>query len=76
MGKKYKVISNDTLTSNYVSLVTFLLTRQFNLNKLEEKITFLNSVDAKSDNYFSEHYGDTYFTLENARKIGAIREKD
>ena len=32
-------------------------------------------VDEKSDNYFSEHYGNTYFTLENARKIGAIREK-
>ncbi len=72
--KNIKVISNDILTSNYVSLATFLLARQLNLNKLEEKNTFLNSVDAKSDNYFSEHYGDTYFTLENARKIGAIRE--
>jgi len=73
--KNIKVISNDTLTSNYVSLATFLLARQLNLNKLEEKIAFLNSVDAKSDNYFPEHYGGTYFTLENARKIGTIREK-
>jgi len=73
--KNIKVISNDTLTSNYIPLATFLLTRQLNLKKLEEKIAYLNSVDAKSDNYFSEHYGNTYFTLENARKIGAIREE-
>ncbi|MFA5434136.1 MAG: DNA repair protein RadC [Candidatus Paceibacterota bacterium] len=73
--KNIKVISNDTLTSNYVSLATFLLAKQLNLNKLEEKIAFLNAVEAKSDNYFSEHYGGTYFTLENARKIGTIREK-
>ena len=28
-----------------------------------------------NDNYFSEHFGNTFFTLKNARKIGAIREK-
>ncbi|MDP3042426.1 MAG: DNA repair protein RadC [Candidatus Omnitrophota bacterium] len=73
--RNIKVISNDILTSNYVSLSTFLSAKQLNLKKLEESITYLNSVDTKSDNYFSEHYGNTYFTLENARKIGAIREK-
>lgn len=74
-GKNIKVISNDILTSNYVSLATFLSARQLNLKKLEEKIVYLNTIDAKSGNYFSEHYGNTYFTLENARKIGAIRER-
>ena len=73
--KNIKVISNDTLMSNYASLTTFLFARQLNLKKLEERISCLNSIDAKSDNYFSEHYGNTYFTLGNARKIGAIREK-
>ena len=73
--KNIKVISNDTLISNYASLATFLFVRQLNLKELEERIACLNSIDAKSDNYFSEHYGNTYFTLENARKIGAIREK-
>ncbi len=72
--KNIKVISNDTLTSNYISFATFLITRRLNMKKLGEKIVYLNSVDTKSDNYFSEHFGNTYFTLENARKIGAIRE--
>jgi len=35
----------------------------------------LNSLEANKDNYFSKHFGDTYFTLDNARKIGEIREK-
>jgi len=73
--KNVKVISNDTLMSNYIPLATFLLARQLDLKKLEEKIAYLNSVDAKSDNYFSKHYGNTYFTIENAGKIGAIREE-
>ncbi len=73
--KNVKVISNDTLMSNYIPLATFLLTKQINLKKLEEKIAYLNSVNTKSDNYFSQHYGNTYFTIENAGKIGAIREE-
>lgn len=74
-GKDIKVISNDTLISNYVPINTFLSVRQLNLKRLEERIACLNSVTAESDNYFSKHYGNTYFTLENARKIGTIREE-
>jgi len=71
--KNIKVISNDTLMSNYISLTTFLLAKRLKSKSLEEKIAQLNEVDAKADNYFSHNYGGTYFTLENARKIGAIR---
>lgn len=73
--KDIKVISNDLLFSNYFPLKAFIGSTQINLDVLEEKIYLLNNLETDQDNYFSVHYGNTYFTLENARKIGAIREK-
>ena len=73
--KDIKVISNDFLFSNHFPLKTFLGSTQINLDVLKEKIDFLNNLKTNQDNYFSIHYGNTYFTLENARKIGAIREE-
>lgn len=74
-NKNIKIISNDLLSSNYISISTFLLSKEIDYKKLEEKIAHLNEIEARSDNYFSENYGSTYFTLENARKIGEIREE-
>ena len=74
-GKDIKVISNDLLFSNYLPLKTFLGSTQIDLNHLKEKIDFLNGLKTTQDNYFSIHYGNTFFTLENAQKIGAIRKK-
>ena len=73
--KNIKIISNDILASNYFAIKAFLGTSDVNLNSIEEKILSLNSLETKEDNYFSTHFGNTYFTLENARKIGAIRER-
>ena len=73
--KNIKVIANDFLTSNYIPLKTFLGTVTVDFEEIEKKIDLLNNLEAYKDNYFSEHFGNTYFTLENARKIGAIREK-
>ena len=44
-------------------------------NLLREKIIYLNNLNAIEDNYFSQNFGSTYFTINNARKIGLIREK-
>lgn len=74
-NKSIKIISNDTLYSNYLSLKTFLGITHVNFKKLKNKIGILNSLKANKDNYFSINYSNTYFTLENARKIGLIREK-
>jgi adenine-specific DNA-methyltransferase len=68
------VISNDILFSNYACLKAFLGTST-NIDKISEKIKFLNNIQATEDNYFSKHFGNTYFSLDNARKIGAIREE-
>ena len=68
------IISNDILFSNYACLKAFLGTSA-NIDKVSEKIKLLNNIQPTEDNYFSKHFGNTYFSLENARKIGAIREE-
>lgn len=73
--KNIKIISNDILASNYFAIKAFLGISDIDLFSVEGKIALLNSLDAREDNYFSTHFGNTYFTLENARKIGAIRER-
>jgi len=70
-----KVIANDFLESNFIPLKTFLGTSKINFGEIERKVNLLNELEVKADNYFSENFGNTYFTLENARKIGVIREK-
>ena len=73
--KDIKIVANDFLASNYIPLRAFLGTTEIDFNETEKKIELLNNLEADSDNYFSKHFGNTYFTLDNARKIGTIREK-
>ena len=68
------VVANDLLKHNYYGLETFMGNQKLNLASLAEKIAYLSKVRGK-DNYFSEHFGGTYFSQENARKIGAIRDE-
>lgn len=70
-----KVIANDLLYANYVCLQAFLGTTADIRKQLAEQIQHLNSLSSTDENYFAEHFGGTYFTHENARKIGAIREE-
>ncbi|MHB9128959.1 MAG: DNA adenine methylase, partial [Candidatus Humimicrobiaceae bacterium] len=73
--KNIKVIANDFLASNYIPLKAFIGTSKIDFEEVERKVGLLDALEANEDNYFSKHFGQTYFTLENARKIGAIREK-
>ncbi len=68
-----KIISNDFLSANYACLCAFLGVDRDMRQSISEKILFLNSLSNDKENYFSEHFGGTYFTEENAIKIGAIR---
>jgi len=72
---KIKVISNDILLNNYYCLNTFLGDSVIEEDIILEKINYLNSLNPKKDNYFSKHFGGSYFSKKNARKIGAIREE-
>jgi adenine-specific DNA-methyltransferase len=70
-----KIISNDFLFANHACLQAFLGAKRDLQESISEKIKFLNSLPSDKENYFSQHFGGTYFTKENARKIGAIREE-
>lgn len=70
-----KVIVNDILYSNYLSYHTWFGATLIDKVKIKNIIDEFNSKDIKEDNYFSENFSNTYFTLENARKIGYIREE-
>ena len=72
---KTKVISNDFLNSNYLCLKTFLATRRKISEDTIKKINYLNSLKLSEENYFSNNFGGTYFSMENAIKIGKIREE-
>ncbi|MFC1485204.1 DNA adenine methylase [bacterium] len=74
-SKKIKIISNDILQSNYLPLKVFLGTFELDWDFITATIESLNSLQSPTDNYFSKHFANRYFTLENARKIGLIRQK-
>ena len=70
-----RVVSNDSLLSNYVALRTFLAGRTAGRKWLSDAISHLNSLPAGGENYFSRRYGGTFFTEGVARKIGAVRDE-
>lgn len=69
-----KVIANDLLFHNYVSLQAFMGRGEVSADSLYEKLSQLQQVKG-SKNYFSENFGGTFFSHENAKKIGAMREE-
>lgn len=70
-----KVLSNDILPSNFMSLYCWLSEDRFDLVKIEEILNYLNNISPREENYVSKNFGDKYFSVFNARKIGAIREE-
>ena len=70
-----RIIANDILAANYICLRTFLVTSGLAHQKIARKIAHLNNLHCDADNYFSSHFGGTYFSQANARKIGTIREE-
>jgi len=74
-NSQIKIISNDLLNANYTCLKAFLVTSSNIENKIITKIKYLNSLESKDENYFSKNFGGTYFSNENAKKIGLIREE-
>ena len=70
-----KIISNDLLYNNFVSLNAFLSPESYDEVKLLKIIEEFNSVIIKKDNYFSMNFGERYFSLNISRKIGYIREE-
>ena len=76
LNQGYNVIVNDFLYSNYVAYKTWISNEEINEEKVEKILDKYNKIDANNlkDNYFSKIYGGKYFSSNDAKKIGYIRE--
>lgn len=72
--KGKKIYINDILYSNFCIYNAFFNNEEFNEKKIDEIIQQFNSTQKISNNYFSKTYKNTYFSEEDCKKIGYIRE--
>lgn len=70
----HKIVVNDILECNRCAFNAFFGNETINETKLLEIINRYNSSAVAKDNYFSKNFSDTFFSKENCRKIGFIRE--
>ncbi|WP_296898271.1 Dam family site-specific DNA-(adenine-N6)-methyltransferase [uncultured Megamonas sp.] len=69
-----KLITNDIMYSNYICHVAWFKKEKFSEVKVKNIIGEYNNLSVTTDNYMSENFADTYFSLDDCRKIGYIRE--
>jgi len=71
-----KQIINDFIESNYVIYKAFFGMEEWDKEKLYMIIKKYNELDPKNieENYFSVNFGNKYFSKNNAKVIGYIRE--
>ncbi len=74
--KGFNVIVNDLLYSNYVAYRAWLVNDDFSQAKIDELLKYFNSISEAEleDNYFSTTYGGKYFSVNDSKKIGYIRD--
>ena len=77
LEKGMDVILNDNLRSNHIAYQAWFGEGNYNIKKLEKLVEEFNSLDGKTlkDNYFSKIYGDKYFSVTDAKKIGYLRDE-
>lgn len=75
-SKGFHILLNDTLYSNYVIYQAFYGKEILNIDKLKAIIDEFNAIEGNelSDNYFSTIYGEKYYSKNDAKKIGYIRD--
>lgn len=71
---KTKIYVNDLLKSNYLSYLAWFGNDKIDKKKIQKYIDSYNSLSELKDNYFSINFSNTYFSKENCKKIGFIRE--
>lgn len=77
LENNFDVIMNDLLYSNYVTYEAWFGNGVYNKKKIEKFINEFNLIDPLSlkKNYFSNIYGNKYFSVNDSKKIGYIRDK-
>ena len=76
LNEGYDVIVNDFLYSNFIAYMTWISNKVVSESKLEYYLNKYNSIDCNEveENYFSKIYGGKYFSMNDAKKIGYIRD--
>lgn len=69
-----KLITNDILYFNYICHIAWFGSEKYDELKIKELICYYNAVTPQQDNYMSLNFANTFFSLEDCRKIGFIRE--
>ncbi len=69
-----KLITNDFLYFNYICHVAWFGAEKYDKSKIEQLIQMYNDDTPTKENYMSENFANTFFSLEDCRKIGFIRE--
>lgn len=72
--QEYQLILNDILYSNYISNYAWFSPQEYDSKKIIQLIEGYNSAEVNSENYMSETFSDTFFSRQDCRKIGYIRE--
>ena len=73
-NSKTKVVLNDILECNRCAHNAFLGCEPINESKLLSFIEAFNNAQGCRDNYFSTNFSGTFFSKENCKKIGWIRD--
>lgn len=76
LEKGMNVIVNDILRSNYIAYQAWFGNGYFSIEKLQNLVSEFNLIDGSKlkDNYFSNIYGNKYFSISDAKKIGYLRD--
>ena len=69
-----KLITNDLLYFNHVCHIAWFGSEKYDEEKIKSLIEFYNSIIPQEENYMSLNFANTFFSLEDCRKIGFIRE--
>lgn len=69
-----KIITNDIMYSNYICHVAWFGSETYSKEKIIDLIMKYNDLSVSDDNYMSKNFANTYFDLDDCRKIGFIRE--
>ncbi len=71
-----KIILNDFLYSNYAIYQAFFSNEDWDKDKIDNVIKNYNNINSENleGNYFSQHFGGKYFSLNSSKIIGFIRE--
>ena len=68
------IITNDILYSNYISNLAWFSSEDYDQEKITTLIEAYNLRQVHADNYMSDNFADTFFSRQDCRKIGYIRQ--